>query len=310
MFYQVENGLTLITLKEYNENILTLGLISLEEFTACYELFGFSRETLKECQSSTRQRHGLIETYDSYHFGIISGIETKHLFQLKDRIGIFIKSNLFLIIVIEDNDSSIKKDLEYSLKQINYKTVTLERLVFGFLERFIYNNYAILEDIETELGQHEDRIDHNRLYKDFNLEITGIRKRLLLLDNYYEQLIIIGEELADNSIDIFNEANLRYFKLFSDRAGRLSQNTRRLNEYCTHVRDAYNAQLDYNLNSIMKLFTVVTTIFLPLTLIVGWYGMNLNMPEFHWKYGYLYVILICVTVVILSILYFKKKKFL
>jgi magnesium transporter len=310
MFYQIINGLNPITMQEYDKNILTLGLISLEEFSNTYNLFEFSEETLIDCQSNTRQSHGLIGTYDSYHFGIISGIETKHLFQLKDRIAIFIKTNLFLIVVIEDNDSSIQKDLEYSLKQINFKTVTLERLVFGFLERFIYNNYAILEDIETELGQHEDRIDHNRLNKDFNLEVTGIRKRLLLLDNYYEQLIIIGEELVDNSIDIFDEVNLRYFRLFSDRAGRLSQNTRRLNEYCTHVRDAYNAQLDYNLNSIMKLFTVVTTIFLPLTLIVGWYGMNLNMPEFHWKYGYLYVILLCISVVILFIYYFKKKKFL
>jgi magnesium transporter len=310
MFYQIVNTLNPISLDEYNENILTLGLISLEEFSTCYNQFGFSKETIIECQSSTRQKHGLIGTYDTYHFGIISGIETKHFIQLKDRIGIFIKANLFLIVIIEDADSSINKDLESSLKQINFKTVSLERLVFGFLERFIYNNYAILEDMESELGKHEDRIDQNQLNKNFNFEITGIRKRLLLLDNYYEQLIIIGEELEDNSIDIFHEANLRYFKLFTDRANRLSENTRMLNEYCTHVREAYNAQLDYNLNNIMKIFTVVTTIFLPLTLIVGWYGMNLKMPEFSWDYGYLFVILLCISVVILCILYFKKKKFL
>lgn len=310
MFYQIVNGLNPITLNKYDENILTLGLISIEEFSSCYEMFDFSKDTLNECRNVTRQKHGLMGTYDNYHFGIISGIETKHFIHLKDRIGIFIKANLFLIVVIEDADSSIKKDLEASLKQINFKTVTLERLVFGFLERFIYNNYAILDAIESELSSHEDRIDHNYLYKNFNIEITGIRKRLLLLDSYYDQLIIIGEELKENSIDIFSESNLKYFKLFSDRVSRLSQNTRHLNEYCTHVREAYNAQLDYNLNNIMKMFTVVTTIFLPLTLIVGWYGMNLNMPEFGWKYGYLFVALLCVSVVILCILYFKKKKFM
>ncbi len=310
MFYQIANALNPISLEEYKESILTLGLISLEEFTACYEMFGFSKESLLECQNSTRQKHGLVGTYDFYHFGIISSIETKHFIRLKDRIALFVKANLFLIVIIEDLDSSISKDLESSLKQINFQTVTLERLIFGFLERFIYNNYGILEKIESELGKHEDRIDHNRLNKNFNFEITGIRKKLLLLDNYYEQLIIIGEELADNSIGIFSETNLRYFKLFTDRANRLSGNTRMLNEYCTHVREAYNAQLDYNLNNIMKIFTVVTTIFLPLTLIVGWYGMNLKMPEFSWDYGYLFVILLCITVVTLCIIYFKKKKFL
>lgn len=310
MFYQIANALIPISLEEFDENVLTLGLISLEEFNTCYEMFGFSKETLFECQNNTRQKHGLAGTYDSYHFGIISSIETKHFIRLKDRIGLFVRANLFLIVIIEDLDSSISKDLESSLKQVNFKTITLERLIFGFLERFIYNNYKILEDIESELGKHEDRIDHNRLNKNFNFEITGIRKKILLLDNYYEQLIIIGEELADNSIGIFNETNLRYFKLFTDRANRLSSNTRMLNEYCTHVREAYNAQLDYNLNNIMKIFTVVTTIFLPLTLIVGWYGMNLKMPEFSWDYGYLFVILLCITVVTSCIIYFKKKKFL
>lgn len=57
-----------------------------------------------------------------------------------------------------------------------------------------------------------------------------------------------------------------------------------------------------------KVFTMVTSIFLPLTLIAGWYGMNLNMPEFGWKYGYLFVAGLCVLVVIVWLIVFKKKK--
>ena len=69
--------------------------------------------------------------------------------------------------------------------------------------------------------------------------------------------------------------------------------------------------MDYNLNNTMKIFTVVTTVFLPLSLIVGWYGMNFtNMPELTWKYGYLAVILLSVAVVIFCFWFFKKKKLL
>jgi magnesium transporter len=61
----------------------------------------------------------------------------------------------------------------------------------------------------------------------------------------------------------------------------------------------------------MKLFTVVTTIFLPLTLIVGWYGMNFTtMPELGWSFGYVYVILLSIIVAIICYIFFKKKKFM
>ena len=63
------------------------------------------------------------------------------------------------------------------------------------------------------------------------------------------------------------------------------------------------------MNQTMKHLTVLTTIFFPLTIIVGWYGMNFqSMPEFLWKYGYLYVILLSVAVVLLLLWIAKKKK--
>jgi magnesium transporter len=58
----------------------------------------------------------------------------------------------------------------------------------------------------------------------------------------------------------------------------------------------------------MKTFTVMTSIFLPLTLIVGWYGMNLKIPEYDWDYGYPFVIAISIVVAVITLIYFKKKK--
>lgn len=84
-----------------------------------------------------------------------------------------------------------------------------------------------------------------------------------------------------------------------------------IQEYSIHVRESYHAQLDNDMNRIMKMFTVVTTVFLPLTLIVGWYGMNFTtMLEITWQYGYLFVIILSIVVAILCFIYFKKKKFM
>ena len=79
-------------------------------------------------------------------------------------------------------------------------------------------------------------------------------------------------------------------------------------DYLTQVRESYQSQVDIEQNEIMKVFTVVTSIFLPLTLIVGWYGMNLKMPEFEWDYGYLFVTVLCIAVGLIWYFIFKKRK--
>jgi magnesium transporter len=214
-------------------------------------------------------------------------------------------------VIIEDRDDSTRFKLLDLLDNLKLDKISQERLIFGFLERFICEDYTLLVDIEDDINEHEDRILERRLDKNFNNQITAIRKKLLLMDNYYQQFIAIGEELEENSIDIFKEENLHYFRIFSSRATRLCENVRMLQEYSIHVRESYHSQLDNDMNRIMKIFTVVTTVFLPLTLIVGWYGMNFTtMPELTWRYGYLFVTILSIIVAILCFIYFKKKKFL
>ncbi len=77
------------------------------------------------------------------------------------------------------------------------------------------------------------------------------------------------------------------------------------------VRDLHNTQLEVRQNKTMTLLTVITTIFMPLTLIAGWYGMNFRyMPELGWRFGYLAVFVLSVAVIVCCLILFKKKKWL
>ena len=80
-----------------------------------------------------------------------------------------------------------------------------------------------------------------------------------------------------------------------------------LREAVTQVRESYEAEVDISLNTTMKIVTVVTTIFMPLTLIVGWYGMNFEMPEYEWVHGYAFAISLSAVCVLAGIIFFKKK---
>ncbi len=94
------------------------------------------------------------------------------------------------------------------------------------------------------------------------------------------------------------------------RVEQLQNHVHLLRENVLQIRELYQSMQDAHQNKIMAVITIVTTIFLPLTLITGWYGMNfVYMPELQWRYGYFAVIMISLIIVIAEIIYFKKKKF-
>ena len=132
-----------------------------------------------------------------------------------------------------------------------------------------------------------------------------------LIKSHYEQLIDLGQELEENENNFFKQENLRYFRLFLNRMARLHDSSTSLRDYTVQLGDQYKANLDIRQNRIMTILTVVTTIFMPLTLIVGWYGMNFRyMPELEWRWGYPVIIVVTLLIAIGCLLFFKKKKWL
>ena len=166
-----------------------------------------------------------------------------------------------------------------------------------------------LEDYENRITDLEDRMLTSTLVrKESTGAIIALRRELLKVKRYYEQLGFIAGELAENKDDLFPPEAQKRFAYFQRRMERILLSITGLREYITQIREAYQAQMDIEQNNTMRLFTVITAIFLPLTLIVGWYGMNLKMPEFAWEHGYLFVIALSIVTLVLCILLFKRKK--
>lgn len=117
----------------------------------------------------------------------------------------------------------------------------------------------------------------------------------------------MGKQLEEDENRFFAKKYLKYFGTVSDRANRLMNRTLHLLEYLSQIRDTYNQKVSEEQNKNMEFLTIVSTIFFPLTLITGWYGMNFeNMPEL--KNGYPHVIALSMIVVGIIILVFKKRK--
>ena len=144
--------------------------------------------------------------------------------------------------------------------------------------------------------------------KDYLNKIIKFRKQLLNLKHYYNQLQVIFDGFLENENKFFDDEALRKLNIIHNRIDRLQLGVLNLRDYVTQMREAYQSQIDIEQNNLMKIFTLITAIFLPLTLMVGWYGMNFKyMPELNSLYGYPIFIAGSIIVSIVLLIYFKKK---
>ncbi len=212
-------------------------------------------------------------------------------------------------LVLVDDTGTAAPVLERIAASKQWKTPGLARMIYDFLEELIREDAAHLEKLEERVSRLEEAVLGGTL-DGFSHRMMALRKELLHLNSYYSQLVDVGQELQENENGFFPQEELYVFRLFTDRVIRLQAGAQTLREYSMQVWEVYQSQVGIRQNKIMKILTVVTTVFLPLSLIAGWYGMNFsNMPELRWKYGYPLVIGVSLAVVIFSLRYFKKKRF-
>ena len=229
----------------------------------------------------------------------IAGSWHRFGFALDEKGIIFIDDEGFAAQLIED----IRRTKKWRLP-------SLERFLYDFLEMIIGPDLRLLENMENRLTQIEEIILKENGER-FPKELNDIRGDLLDLRVHYEQMIDLGQELEENENGFFRPENLRFFRMFTERVIRLQDRVTFLREYVVQLRDLVQSQLSVKQNHIMTLLTVITSIFMPLTLIAGWYGMNFRyMPELEWKWAYPAVIIISVLIVVLCLLWFKRKKWM
>jgi magnesium transporter len=178
-----------------------------------------------------------------------------------------------------------------------------------FLGALTEGDVDALELIENDINALDDAlISSKEPLRDAIGRIIALRRALLNYKRYYEQLEIVLGRLTENENDAFTREETEKLGVVERRVSRLVDAVSHLREGVTQAREAYQARIDIEQNQIMKIFTVITAIFLPLTLIVGWYGMNFRMPEYGWRYGYLYVAILSAIVCAALFLIIRRKK--
>lgn len=311
MLYSFSETRSTIGWEQIDETRLTAGMVSLAEFReAAASRLGFAAAAAEWDRPDMRFRSE-IDVAEGHLFCVVSLQDVANVYGPRDRVGLYVQKNLLLLVSMKDDDGSLSVLFEEAIRRVSAKSVTIERLICSFFELILADDGGDLERYDEQIAGMESKIESGTTGRRFNSEILSMRRKLLFVHSYYEQLLDLFDAMAENEADLFSAKNLHYFRDVRDKIQRLSANTQLLRDSLVQVREAYMAALDYSANRIMKVFTVVTTVFLPLTLIVGWYGMNFRyMPELSSRFGYPAVIVLSILVVVLSFVFFKRKKLL
>ncbi len=230
------------------------------------------------------------------------------VFQLYDITNIS-KAPHKIIIYLDKEDlfymCGSKEDYDIISKYVQ-ESDTNEHALYLLFDNLLKGNTNHLATIEDRISKVDASII-NEITKKTRDKIMGLRYEILRLKKFYEQFDFIFEELCLNDNGLLTKNGLKYFRILKNRYNRLLTKTINLKEYIIQVRESYQAEMDIEQNKLMKFFTIITSIFSPLTLLVGWYGMNLKMPEFTWEFGYLFVIITAIIICLLWYIIFKKK---
>lgn len=245
---------------------------------------------------------GLVETFEGFeHYSLVA-------FDWYDINDVEQDPSQMIVYLDEDDIFVIcENEVSYNAAKGYFSEApSNERALYMFFKNLFKGDTKNLERLEDKISALDDDIIDG---KEVNAreKIVDIRYEVLRLKKYYEQFELVFDELCDNDNELISEQFLNYFEILRNRTDRMTSYVMNLREFIVQVRESYQAQIDIEQNRLMKIFTLVTSIFLPLTLIAGWYGMNLKMPEVDWEYSYPVVIGVCIFICVFWFILFKKK---
>lgn len=297
------------------ENVLQhdfcVGMLDQNKLRECCKQIGIEEYVVEECINNSTVIRNAIEVYEEFSFGIVSLVDMFEHDKMRKDIGFILQKNILLFILLDDEgNSDYEEILRKALERIRLNA-TPERMTAAVLEHILFKGNEELVFTENIMMALEKNVLNLEHAEDISSEVMALRSRVSTLKNFYDQMIDVGEILQENTNDIFLDEELRFLKNFTTKAERMKERSQGLNDNLMHIWEMLDASMNNKLNDTMKVLTIVSIIFQPLTMITGWYGMNFKyMWELEWRYGYLFVIILNILIVVAISWFFKKKKLL
>lgn len=249
-------------------------------------------------------------TYDSISYILTPVFYIDEEDDIDDMQIAFILGKNF-IISLQEEDIPILNEIEKSIEDnnilIRQKSVDfLLYIMMSTINTININTVMSLEDqladTEEDLIQRKTSVDILQFLHNSRVHYTRIKRAVISLREEYVNLL-------HNTNKLIKDENMVYFNDFDDRMRVTLGDLASLYESLSSLLDLYYNNNNLKLNEIIKRLTIVSTMFIPLTFMVGVWGMNFKfMPETEWTHGYIFAWIILALIALFTFIWMKKQK--
>ena len=273
------------------------------------DIFNFHPLAIEDCLKESH--HPKVDDYGEYLFIILHGIAVKKLEEglFTEELDIFLGSN-YLVTFHYEPRRSVSIPWQRCQQRLNLISRGTDFLLYHIVDTLVDNYTPVIEALDEKLDQIEEEVFSNPDKQTLN-KIFGLRRDVL----YLRRVILPQREviyrLSRGEFDLVRKESAIFFRDVFDHLYRIADSIEAYRDVISGALEAYLSVSSNKLNEIMKVLTIITTIIMPLSLVVGIYGMNFEyMPELKWKHGYLMVWMIMIAIAGFLVWFFKKKKWL
>ncbi len=183
-------------------------------------------------------------------------------------------------------------------------------LLYALLDVIVDNYFLIVEDLGERIEALERKISVRPGNEDL-LTIQEIRSLLITVARYSTPVRELAGRMNTVQSDLVSKGTRRYVNDLQDHTVYIAESINTFRDMLTNLENTYHAGQNARMTQVMKLLTIISTIFIPLTFVVGIYGMNFDhMPELRWKYGYFIVMGIMAVIAGIMLMWFRRKRWL
>jgi magnesium transporter len=253
-----------------------------------------------------------VEVYDNCIFFTFKMLTQKdgELNILSEQISLVLGSNYVLSFQEESVDLFDPIRQRIRTKKGIVRERLCDYLFYLLIDITVDNYYKIVENMDDYMDKLEQTVLDNPNQNVMN-SLQEVKKQLIVLKNAVYPIREAIIKLDREETELIKPATRNYLKDVHDHTVQLNETIDIYKDLSAGIRETYLSTLSYKMNQIMKVLTLISTIFIPLTFIVGVYGMNFDfMPELHSKYGYYFTWGFMILLSITMVVWFKTKKWL